>query len=236
MSNPLPCVDSDALVARLRHRGRKLSNCIGDGFSIVMGPFFLYLSSVVRASSPYKNVTDAFFVQLWLSLLLFASSMHTGKDPTNYFLDKLTQIGVAWSTFSVALNIIVTILITYRILKARRSLMKSILGIAFAVVNGRQMQEKSALIFVWVPLAAPSPQFIIFRVVSGRAWTRRAALQFSDINSNTSTFVNTRRCYESPFMGLEYFAGIAKVPEDLNEARAPASNRAASGSENNTIA
>ncbi|KAJ7589801.1 hypothetical protein C8J56DRAFT_783470, partial [Mycena floridula] len=211
------------LVSTLTLWWHAFGTAAGNCLQIVMGPFFLYLSSVVRASSPYKNVTDAFFVQLWLSLLLFVSSMHTGKDPTNYFLDKLTQIGVAWSTLSVALNIIVTILITYQILKARRSLMKkfpdriesietytsfvaiivesalpfSTLSIAFAVVNGRQMQEKSALIFVWHAThftRAPSPQFIIFRVVSGRAWTRRVALQFSDINSNTSTFVNTRRC------------------------------------------
>ncbi|KAJ7261160.1 hypothetical protein C8J57DRAFT_1337236 [Mycena rebaudengoi] len=130
---------------------------------------------------------------------------------SNFFRGKVVNFGVPWATLSVALNVTITGLISYRILRARSMLKRlqegsgslnvyvsvaavliesalpfSILGIIFAVTFGKNLDQAPGFLFAWATFATLSPQFIIFRVATGRAWTQEVAS-----NMETSHDTNT---------------------------------------------
>ncbi|KAJ7595761.1 hypothetical protein C8J56DRAFT_923168, partial [Mycena floridula] len=128
-----------------------------------------------------------------------------------FFAQKSINFGVPWVALTATFNVLVTFLITFRILKTRRaakrvssmnseligeytglpailieaSLPFSILGIVFAVTYGKNVDEASAFILIWSVFAALSPQFIIFRIASGQGWTQQVA---SEITGGTKLF------------------------------------------------
>ena len=91
----------------------------------------------------------------------------------DFFRGKTVNFGVPWAALSVSLNIIVTCLITIKLLRARRQLKKSlpehslrmytgvaailvesalpfsVLGIVFAVTYGKNLDVGPAFLFVW---------------------------------------------------------------------------------------
>lgn len=181
----------------------ELTNLIGDGL-------LLYRCFVI-----YNN---NFWVVLFPILLYLGSAsmgimllVQSAVPDSNFFHGKTVSFGTPWAALSVTLNVLLTCLITYRILGARKnarrflnhegrsldvytslasilvesSLPFSILGLAFAITYGKNLDEGPAFLFVWAVFSALSPQFIIFRVASGRAWTRDIASQVT----RTSTLV-----------------------------------------------
>ncbi|KAJ7264162.1 hypothetical protein C8J57DRAFT_1470406 [Mycena rebaudengoi] len=121
---------------------------------------------------------------------------------SNFFRGKVVDFGVPWASLSVSLNVAITALISYRILRARSVIKKlregegsrslnvyvgiaaifiesalpfSVLGIIFAITYGKNLPQAPGLAFTWATFATLSPQFIIFRVASGRAWTQEVA-------------------------------------------------------------
>ncbi|KAI0319584.1 hypothetical protein OF83DRAFT_1054702 [Amylostereum chailletii] len=147
----------------------------GSDWRIVAFPFLLYLGSIA------------------MGLVTVVQSALPGSD---FFKGKTVNFDVPWTALSVALNIVVTCLITYRILRARRALREtlspeslrvftgviailiesalpfSVLGIVFTVTYGKNLDGGPAFSFIWGTLCALSPQLIIFRVATGQAWTR----------------------------------------------------------------
>ncbi|KAJ7599443.1 hypothetical protein C8J56DRAFT_1094301 [Mycena floridula] len=156
---------------------------IYDGsWKLLIGPFFIYLGST------------AMDITLEIEAALAGSHLSGGTNLVHH-------IGTTWAVLSVSLNIIVTALIAFRLLKAHRieaintytsivailvesALPFSILGIAFAVTFGANIVEGAALVLVWTGLSALSPQFIIFRIASGRAWTRRVSADISALRAD----------------------------------------------------
>ncbi|KAJ7586814.1 hypothetical protein C8J56DRAFT_766324, partial [Mycena floridula] len=153
-------------------------------WSIIIFPIILYLGSFAMA------------------MVMLVQSAIPGSP---FFRGVTVNFGVPWAALSVALNFTVTALITFRILKARHSAKKhfadrissidvytslvailvesslpfTVLGLIFAVTYGKNVDEGPAFLLVWSAFSALSPQFIIFRVASGHAWTRNVASDVS---------------------------------------------------------
>ncbi|KAJ7596333.1 hypothetical protein C8J56DRAFT_722979, partial [Mycena floridula] len=183
-----------------------VGDAAGQATNIVADGLLIYRCYVIYNGS-WKIVMGLIPIYMASMAMAFAitirNSVHTGDD--RFYDAAFAQIGIAGTVLSVCLNIIITALITYRILNARRTLVQyfpdrsesietytsliaimvesalpfSVLGLAFAVIFGRQMQQDAALILAWTSLSALSPQLIIFRIASGRAWTKRVASDIS---------------------------------------------------------
>jgi len=165
----------------------QVTNFLGDGLLlyrcfiiwqgnwwIILFPLLIYLGSVAMA------------------MVTLVQSALPGAD---FFRGETVNFGVPWAALSVSLNIIVTCLITFKLLSARRQLKQSlpedslrmytgvsailvesalpfsVLGIVFAVTYGKNLDVGPAFLFVWAAFCALSPQFIIFRVTVGKSWT-----------------------------------------------------------------
>ncbi|KAF7348573.1 hypothetical protein MVEN_01374900 [Mycena venus] len=190
----------------------QVTNFLGDGllmyrcyviwntrWSILVFPFILYLGSIAMA------------------MIMLVQSALPGSD---FFRGKTVDYGVPWAALSVSLNVTLTALITLRILLARRAIKQfqvsdksfgvyfsvaamviesslpfSLLGLIFAVTYGKNLDIGPAFLFTWATFAALSPQFIIFRVATGRAWTRDVA---SDLSAHSDiVFRHTTQNLES---------------------------------------
>ncbi|KAJ7119456.1 hypothetical protein C8R44DRAFT_624334 [Mycena epipterygia] len=174
----------------------QVTNFLGDGllmyrcyiiwnsrWTILIFPFIIYLGSIAMAM-----------------VTLFQSAL-PGSD---FFCGQTVNFGVPWAALSVSLNVTITAMITFQILRARSAIKElresadslkvyisiaailiesslpfSILGIIFAITYGRNLDVGPAFLFTWATFAALSPQFIIFRIAAGRAWTRDVASNFS---------------------------------------------------------
>ncbi|KAJ7599410.1 hypothetical protein C8J56DRAFT_881852 [Mycena floridula] len=193
--------------------------------AIFIGDGLLIYRCYVIYNGTWKAVMVPFVLYIGSVAMAFALIIRVHRSATVYFLDKtLSRLGIAWAVLSVSFSIAITILITYRILKARRSLVRnlpdrteaiqtytslvailvesalpsSIFGIAFAVIFGKDLQQQSAMIQVWNALSALSSQFIIFRIASGQAWTKRVAADVSAIGTDISTTVTLTAVESKP--------------------------------------
>jgi len=183
----------------------QVSNFIGDGL-------LMYRCFVIYNNNPLVIV---FPVILYLGSISMAvmTLIQSAAPGSNFFQGKTVNFGVPWASLSVALNVTLTCLIILRILRARKNARKyfddhdtiytslasilvesslpfSILGIAFAITYGKTLDEGPAFLFAWSAFSGLSPQFIIFRVATGRAWTRDIASQISRRDS-TIVFEHT---------------------------------------------
>ncbi|KAJ6602434.1 hypothetical protein DFH09DRAFT_899946 [Mycena vulgaris] len=174
----------------------QVTNFLGDGllmyrcyviwnsrWTVLIFPFIIYLGSIAMA------------------MVMLVQSALPGS---NFFRGQTVNFGVPWAALSVSLNVTLTAMITYRILRARSAIKEhrdpddsllvyisiaailiesslpfSILGIIFTVTYGKNLDVGPAFLFTWATFAALSPQFIIFRVAAGRAWTRDVASNLS---------------------------------------------------------
>ncbi|KAJ7280298.1 hypothetical protein C8J57DRAFT_1302225 [Mycena rebaudengoi] len=143
---------------------------------------------------------------------------------SNFFRGKTVDFGVPWASLSVALNVTITALIAYRILRARSMIRRlqesneslevyvsvaailiesalpfSVLGIIFAVTYGKNLPQAPGFLFAWASFATLSPQFIIFRVITGRAWTHDVAADLDSTSVNTLAFSPPGTKKESSF-------------------------------------
>ncbi|KAJ7574915.1 hypothetical protein C8J56DRAFT_1172590 [Mycena floridula] len=131
----------------------------------------------------------------------------TAQPNNNFFRGKTVNYTVVWVALSVSLNILVTSAIVFRILRVRNMCKKqlsgntsmlatytgisavliesalpfSIIGIIAAVTYGKNLDYGPGFIFIWGSFSALSPQFIIFRVARGRAWTDATAATVSSL-------------------------------------------------------
>ncbi|KAJ7736771.1 hypothetical protein DFH07DRAFT_893147 [Mycena maculata] len=174
----------------------QVTNFLGDGLlmyrcymmwnsrlAVVAFPFIIYLGTIAMA------------------MVMLVQSALPGSD---FFRGQTVNYGVLWGTLSVALNVTLTALITFRILRARQAIKRhqdsakslgiyvgiaailiesslpfSVLGIIFVVTYGKNLPTAPAFLFIWTTFIALSPQFIIFRVATGRAWNRDVASNLS---------------------------------------------------------
>jgi len=194
---PLGYLDANSAIwwQTLGTATEQLVNYIGDGL-LMYRCFVIYNNNFLTLIFPLL----LYLGSLSMGIMTLVQSAVPGSD---FFAGETVNFGVPWAALSVTLNVTLTTLITARIISARRnakryldgggmdvytslasvlvesSLPFSILGIVFAVTYGKGLDEGPAFLFIWSAFSALSPQFIIFRVATGRAWTREVASQVS---------------------------------------------------------
>ncbi|KAJ7573303.1 hypothetical protein C8J56DRAFT_983558 [Mycena floridula] len=190
----------------------QLTNFMADGL-------LLYRCYIIWNSNPRVIVLPSmiFITSIAMAMLMLVQS---ALPDSGFFRSKTVNYSVAWISSSVSLNILVTCTITFRILAVRKSLKQkfmaeshgntaamevytstvailvesalpfSIIGLIAASTYGKNLNVGSAFVFIWGAFAGLSPQFIIFRVAEGRAWTRdvaQSALNYSTMEFKLST-------------------------------------------------
>ncbi|KXN83329.1 hypothetical protein AN958_01565 [Leucoagaricus sp. SymC.cos] len=153
----------------------------GSNFLIMIIPVLAYLAAFALA----------------ITQLVWAGTPHG-----NFFIGKSRNFGIPYYAITIGLNIIVTGLIWGRIVRLNRALFKlpeddhpwrfhtnpysifiesaalySLFGIIFLVPYAMQSQTSIAFGQMWAKLAGISPQLIILRMISGRAWSKEKIRQ-----------------------------------------------------------
>ncbi|KIJ53319.1 hypothetical protein M422DRAFT_43020 [Sphaerobolus stellatus SS14] len=122
---------------------------------------------------------------------------------SNFYQGVTVNFAIPWLALTSFFNFMVTCLIAGRIMFLSRRIDKilpaetkvvyagvvailveaavptTVLGIIFAVLEGRNLIESVALSILWGTFIAISPQLIILRVAMGRGWTDATVSQFS---------------------------------------------------------
>ncbi|KAF9479329.1 hypothetical protein BDN70DRAFT_906328 [Pholiota conissans] len=182
----------------------QVTNFIGDGL-------LLYRCYIIWGRSIWAIIFPSL---IYLSSIAMAmiTLVQSAVPGSNFFRGKTVNFGVPWAALSVSLNIIVTAMIIVRLLQARQQLKRSlppealqmytgvsailiesalpfsILGIAFAITYGKNLDEGPAFLFIWATFCALSPQFIIFRVINGRSWTKDI---ISEVTTKHASYYDT---------------------------------------------
>jgi len=144
--------------------------------------------------SSYRVVIIPIF--LWVSTLVLGIFVDwTSSAPGgNFFAGVAAQLGLAYYSVSVFLNVLLTCLICYRVIQHGRRIRQhlgpdhatfyfsivtlvvesmlpyTLSGVAFLVSLGTGSATSGALLPVYIFLMCISPQMLILRVLSGRAW------------------------------------------------------------------
>ncbi|KIJ65818.1 hypothetical protein HYDPIDRAFT_151450 [Hydnomerulius pinastri MD-312] len=158
---------------------------------------------------------------LWIAALgLGITQLYVDGAPNgNFFVGLAAQIGVAYTATSVGLNIVLTMLICGRIIHHGRqtrtfmgaaaaemyfgivsiiiesAIPYSLTGIAFVVAYALNSDMTIFFLSLYVMFTALSPQMLMLRVASGRAWSRETGTQ-------TTTGVQFRRPYSERATGV----------------------------------
>ncbi|KAF9562250.1 hypothetical protein CPC08DRAFT_797506 [Agrocybe pediades] len=156
--------------------------------------FILYGTSFFVIALPALAYLAAFALAI-IELVI------AGKPGGNFFHGHAINFGVPYYTITIAFNIFVTFAIVYRLLKLGKAVSRalgpesanvytntsamliesaapySIFGIMFLIPYA--LGHGTAISFgqVWAKIACLSPQLIVLRVVTGKAWVREIVTQ-----------------------------------------------------------
>ncbi|KAA1474020.1 hypothetical protein DENSPDRAFT_803462 [Dentipellis sp. KUC8613] len=163
-------------------------NFMGDGL-------LLYRCYIIWGSRLWVMAVPllVYFASIAMAVVYLVDSALPGHNP---LARTYSQFAVAWIALSVTLNVILTTLISVRLL-VMRSLIRSILparvgakytsivsifvesalplsllGIGVIVTYAVKSPVELAISFIWGVLCATSPQLIIFRVAIGSGWSK----------------------------------------------------------------
>jgi len=162
---------------------------------------------------------------LWLATLAFGilELYVSGTPNADFFVGLAAHIGVTYAATSIGLNVLVTSLICGRILYYARVAQKqlgpaiaetyfsiaaiiiesalpyTLCGVAFLVSFGLNSEISILFLSFYVMFTCVSPQMLILRVASGRAWNRETATRpgassmcFSTVAPTTTTATTSR--------------------------------------------
>ncbi|KAL0066823.1 hypothetical protein AAF712_006226 [Marasmius tenuissimus] len=143
--------------------------------------------------------------------MAIVSCVQSALPGSSFFEGKAVSFAIPWISLTCSLNVLLTILITYRLVHARRyvrlgsslqasdlvrmytgpvaifiesALPFSVLGVIFAILLGKGVAVYAIFSAVWGSYVGIAPLLIIHRMASGKAWTRNTAYQMSTINEN----------------------------------------------------
>jgi hypothetical protein len=150
--------------------------------------------------------------------------------------------GVPWVALTVSLNVLVTLIISSRLLIARHKVRAAltpgisdvytgvvavlvesaapftILGIGFLIAFAKELDVEIAFAFIWGTLCAVSPQLIIMRVSMGKAWSKSTVSQFAGHNS-TMVFHRPSQSQQQRSIGLETFSSAKNASTTADSGR-----------------
>ncbi|KJA18986.1 hypothetical protein HYPSUDRAFT_168611 [Hypholoma sublateritium FD-334 SS-4] len=155
----------------------------------------LHRCYAITAGNPWLCIPSG--IIFLASLALGIVSIIASASPNVFLLaGRPAQFGTAWISLSVAYNIIVTFIISVKLILASRRLKRialpeyagiytsvaaiviesafppSFIGIVFSVIYGLNNVSALAFSVAWGCLLAVSPQLIILRVARGTAWSQ----------------------------------------------------------------
>ncbi|KAI0631478.1 hypothetical protein C8Q77DRAFT_139543 [Trametes polyzona] len=184
---------------------------MGTTASVVLNMFsdalLIYRMYVVWTS--YRVIAFPCFLYVATIALGIIELYASGKPNANFFVGTAAQLGVAYYTSTIALNVLATGVICARLAYLGRALDAapsaavrrytgtlpivvesalpySLAGFAFLVAYG--LQSDSSILFgaFYGMFTCISPQLIVLRVVTGKAWTKdRTAQSVSALGSET---------------------------------------------------
>ncbi|KAK7027979.1 hypothetical protein VNI00_015065 [Paramarasmius palmivorus] len=177
-------------------------NFIGDAL-------LLYRCYIIWNSNLYIVVLP-FLIFLGSTALSIVSLVHSALPGADFFGRNSVDFAIPWIALTCGLNILLTGLITCRILGARRELNRitnsqelsqvytgviailvesalpfSILGIVLAALLGAGNRVYTLFVNLWGSYVGLAPLLIIHRVALGKAWSKETA---RDINSTQLHF------------------------------------------------
>ncbi|KAI0773184.1 hypothetical protein BD413DRAFT_314484 [Trametes elegans] len=140
----------------------------------------------------------------------------SGIPGSNYFQGVAHNLGVAYTSSVISLNVIVTSLMCVRIYRAGRriaglvgaevgrdyvtataiivesALLYTVTGVAYLVAFATQSQTSVFFLSLYVMMTCIAPQMIILRVITGRGWTRdRSAMTGTDLEFTKTAHATT---------------------------------------------
>jgi len=168
---------------------------------IFMGDAFLLYRLFVIYGSSYLVIAVPALAYLAAFSLAIIELILSGKPGGDFFHGKTINFGTPYYTITIAINIFVTLFIVVRLLKLGKAVSRalgpnsakmytsiasmliesaapySMVGIMFLIPYA--LGNGTAISFgqVWAKLACLSPQLIVLRVVTGKAWGREVITQ-----------------------------------------------------------
>ncbi|KAF9449999.1 hypothetical protein P691DRAFT_758591 [Macrolepiota fuliginosa MF-IS2] len=164
-----------------------------------------------------------------------------GKPGGNFFGGRTINFGTPYYTITIGLNIIVTILISVRLLRLSRAISQvlgrdssrmytnivallaesaapySLVGIMFLIPYAMGSDTSIGFGQVWAKLTCLCPQLIVLRVVSGRAWQREMVSQFE----STVVFEQERKAGASATADLPHRMETKFAVGSVDDAMSP---------------
>ncbi|KZT23592.1 hypothetical protein NEOLEDRAFT_1069387 [Neolentinus lepideus HHB14362 ss-1] len=173
-----------------------LGNFLGDGL-------LLYRCYMIWGSNRLL-ITFPALVYAASTVTAVLSVVESALPGSSFFQSQATSFGIPWIALTCAYNVMMTALIVTRILRVQHQVKSSalsserarmytgivailvesalpftILGIAFAVILGKNLPTEVALAAIWGSFVGLAPQLIILRVSMGRAWSKETVVQLT---------------------------------------------------------
>ncbi|KAH9895924.1 hypothetical protein C8Q73DRAFT_643937 [Cubamyces lactineus] len=147
----------------------------------------------------------------------------SGKPNADFFVGRAQQVALAYSTVVIGLNVLVSALISGRILFLARqmqgalgaetvqaytgaaaliiesALPYTLFGIAYVVSLGLNSPTSILFLSIYVMFTCISPQMIVLRVLRGRAWSRESAMSRTRTGMQFTTPVGDPSMLESGY-------------------------------------
>ncbi|KAK1219806.1 hypothetical protein PQX77_017470 [Marasmius sp. AFHP31] len=145
--------------------------------------------------------------------MAIVSLIQSALPGSSFFTANALNFGIPWISLTCALNVILTVLISAKLLWARRRMNRllqskemtdvytgvvailvesalpfSILGIVFAILLAKENFAYAIFSAVWGAYVGVAPLLIIHRVANGKAWNRNTAQQLSS-NATSNSFM-----------------------------------------------
>ncbi|KAA1470526.1 hypothetical protein DENSPDRAFT_836344 [Dentipellis sp. KUC8613] len=185
-------------------------NFMGDGL-LVYRCYMIWGSRLWVVAFP-------FIIYLASTAMAIITVVEGALPGASIFVGRSIDFGIAWVSLTVGLNVIVTVLISTRLLMMRnvaRSVLSpdmakmytsimailvesalpfSVLGIGFVVTYAKSSPTEFAFACVWGTFCAVSPQLIILRVAMGAGWSKETVAQVTNPASRgTLIFAHSTR-------------------------------------------
>jgi len=185
----------------------------------VMGDALLLYRCYIIFGSKLWVIIGPTLIFVLSTVMAIITVVMSGLPNANLFRGAPVNFGIIWISATVGFNVIVTVMISARLLMARKSLQAvggpefcsvytgavailvessapfSILGIIFVILFAKSMPEEFFFSNVWGSFCTLSPQIIILRVSMGAAWNKDTVSQitthmaFAESEYTTSTTV-----------------------------------------------
>jgi len=205
--------------------------CLGDAL-LIYRCFILWASNYMIIVIPVL----VYLGDLALGILVLISS---GTPGGKFFSGKAVDFGTPFYSMAIALNIILTMLICGRLLHISRWVRKtlghdasdlytnvmsimiesalpySLCGIMFIIPYVRGSDTSIAFAQMWGKFTCISPQLIVFRVVTRKAWSRDTVNQaVSAIEFNSGAGVHTTTDMSMPMTDRIPYSDRTAIPAD----------------------